>query len=270
MLDGPAGTLLEASGVATEGPAWSAHAVLREPARVASVHRAYAAAGATVHTTVTFRARPEALGAEWAPTVREAVALARASVPAAHRVVGSVGPVADCYRPWEAPVDAEARHARLAEALAGHGVDGILLEAMGEGEALPATRAALATGLPVWLALTAGPDGDLLSPERLARVASDAVALGASVVLVNCVAARRTLPFVEALARVGAPFGAYANASTLGGAPIGPTAYAAEARRWLAAGASVVGACCGCGPGHVAALSAETRPATLRPGVPCD
>jgi S-methylmethionine-dependent homocysteine/selenocysteine methylase len=36
-----------------------------------------------------------------------------------------------------------------------------------------------------------------------------------------------------------------------------PDMYLALARRWIAAGASVVGGCCGIGPDHISALSAD-------------
>src|SRR5690606_31996784 len=100
-----------------------------------------------------------------------------------------------------------------------------------------------------------GPDGALMAPEAMERAARDCVAAGASAVLVNCTAADRTLPYVERLARVGVPFGAYANAGVDCRARPTPEEYAAIARTWSAAGASIVGACCGCGPEHVAALA---------------
>ena len=83
----------------------------------------------------------------------------------------------------------------------------------------------------------------------------------------NCVAARDTLPFVEALASAlagrGVPFGAYANAGReedgLGWGADGETAacaYEALARTWIDAGATIVGGCCGTGPPHIARLAA--------------
>jgi homocysteine S-methyltransferase len=76
---------------------------------------------------------------------------------------------------------------------------------------------------------------------------------------VCCTAARLTLSYVERLARVGVPFGAYANAGDpadgLGGEPGAADRYAAIAASWMATGATVVGSCCGTGPAHVAALA---------------
>ena len=57
ILDGPMGTELLARGVPTPTPGWSAHALDAAPEVVASIHRDYAAAGAVVHTTNTFRTK---------------------------------------------------------------------------------------------------------------------------------------------------------------------------------------------------------------------
>ena len=70
----------------------------------------------------------------------------------------------------------------------------------------------------------------------------------------NCVAAEKTLAYVEALLEAGVPVGAYANAGADWKAPV--ESYVAHARDWVAAGALIVGSCCGTGPAHVAALAA--------------
>jgi S-methylmethionine-dependent homocysteine/selenocysteine methylase len=114
------------------------------------------------------------------------------------------------------------------------------------------------------VALTAGPHADLLTPAALAEAARRCVDRGASAVLVNCVPATMTLAYVEALAGVGARVGAYANAGEkddgLGWLPMdraGAAAarYACFARTWAAAGAAILGGCCGTGPAHIRALA---------------
>jgi S-methylmethionine-dependent homocysteine/selenocysteine methylase len=57
VLDGPLGTVLVRRGVALPAPGWSAHALDVAPDVVAAIHRDYVAAGATVHTTNTFRTK---------------------------------------------------------------------------------------------------------------------------------------------------------------------------------------------------------------------
>ena len=119
------------------------------------------------------------------------------------------------------------------------------------GEALAAVDAALSTGLPVWLALTAGPNADLMTPTQMHNVAREAVRIGAEAILVNCVPASQTLPFLTAIADCAPRFGAYANAGATSEA-LGWSnesgageRYLAFARQWHAAGASIIGSCCG-------------------------
>ena len=100
-----------------------AHALEGEPEVVAAIHRDYAAAGATVHTTNTFRTRPAVFPEAWEELARRAVRLAREAIPADHRVAGSIAPLEDCYSPELSPAndDPEAardQHRRLARALA--------------------------------------------------------------------------------------------------------------------------------------------------------
>ncbi len=264
LLDGPMGTELARRGVALPLPAWSATAIDAAPETVAAIHRDYAAAGAAVHTANTFRTRRRAVGERWRPMTRRAVQLARANVPEGHRVAGSIAPIEDCYRQDLSPGEAAyGEHLEFASALAAEGVDLLLCETFPHpAEARAAVRAAVTTGLETWVALTAGPDGALMTPGALAAAARACVDAGAGAVLVNCLAARRTLGYVEELAKLGVPFGAYANAGAkdegLGwdaaGDPGAAEAYARLAATWIAAGATIVGGCCGTGPAHIRRL----------------
>ncbi len=258
VLDGAMGSQLTARGVDTTTPLWSARALVDAPELVAGIHREYADAGATVHRTNTFRTRRRWLGATWARLAAQAVALASEAVPMGHRVAGSVGPLEDCYRPDLAPDDdvARAEHEELAWLLADEGADLLFCETFpSPREALVATRACVATGLPTWTSLTAGPNGDLLSPTALADAAAACANAGAEIVLVNCIAAERTLPYVEELSARKLSFGVYANAAVWGGARIDAAAYGHHAAAWAERGARVIGSCCGTGPAYVRALA---------------
>ncbi|MBX3189533.1 MAG: homocysteine S-methyltransferase family protein [Labilithrix sp.] len=273
LLDGPMGTELAARGVETPAPGWSAYAIDTHPDVVAEIHRDYAAAGAQVHRTNTFRTQPRIFPDRYRSLTERAYVLARRGVTLAGRwkppprFAGSLAPVFDCYRPDLSPPESEARaaHRAMASALADAGVDLVLCETFPHhGEAIVAVEEAAETGLEVWISLTAGPDGSLLSPEAMERAARDCVIAGATSVLVCCTAASLTLPYVERLARLDVPFGAYANAGDardgMGwGAPSEEAAarYAAVAQTWTDAGASIVGSCCGTSPAHVAALGAR-------------
>lgn len=263
LLDGPMGTVLGERGVPLPPPLWSAWALAHDPDAVAAVHRDYAAAGAAVHTTNTFRTQARTVGADWQTLTRRAVQLARAAAAPGQRVAGSIAPLADCYRPDLSPADPGPEHGQMARCLAGAGVDLLLCETFPHvGEGLAAVDQAVATGLPTWASFTAGPDGDLLSPEQLADAALQAIAHGATAVLVNCVPASTTHRWLAPLAALGVPFGAYANAGhpdeQLGwhaDPTVSARRYADLAQAWVDLGATILGSCCGTGPAHTAELA---------------
>jgi S-methylmethionine-dependent homocysteine/selenocysteine methylase len=262
ILDGAMGTELARRGAPTPLPAWSALALVKSPERVLAIHRDYVAAGADLLTTNTFRTTRRALkaaGIEVEPRelVALAAGLARRAAGEAGRpvyVLGSMAPLADCYRPDLAPSpeDMMNEHSELAGHLVEAGVAALLLETMNtEREALAALAAASATGLPV-----------------LASFVPALLAGGANAVLVNCTpvaATDRVLPELAALAG-STPFGAYANIGYphptdgfTAGADPGPDEFAAHAALWVAAGASIIGGCCGTRPEHIAAIRARLR-----------
>jgi len=267
VLDGPLGTELDARGVDTGLPLWSARALIEAPEIVAAIHADYAAAGATVHTANTFRTKRRMLGAKWEPLARDAVRLARSAVPSGHRVAGSIAPLEDCYRPDLSPKDPEPEHHELAALLAEEGCDVLLCETYPHvGEAVAAVRAAVRTGVETWVGFTAGPFGDLLTPTEMREGARRAVDAGAAAVFVNCTPALETRDFLDALADLGVPIGAYANAGSAdddigwkSSPEPGAEAYAALAESWRDAGASMIGGCCGTGPAHVRALCSTFR-----------
>jgi len=264
LLDAAMGTELAARGVPTPTLEWSARALREAPEMVAAIHREHVAAGARVLTTNTFRTRRRSAGQDWERLATLAVELARQAAPPGVRVAGSIAPLEDCYSPWLSPPEPRPEHRDLARLLAAAGVDILLCETFPHvGEALVAVEEAVATGVETWVSFTGGLRGELLSPEEVRAGAREAVARGAAAVLVNCIPATRTLPYVEALAGLGVPCGAYANAGDpawgLGWEAADPEAaaegYARLARTWVAAGATLVGGCCGTGAAHIRALA---------------
>ncbi len=270
------GTELHARGVPTPLPGWSAHALDDAPEVVRAIHRDYAAAGASVHTANTFRARSRLFPERWEELARRAVELARASVPDSPRVAGSIAPLEDCYRPDLSPVRADRagtrrEHAELARALAEAGCDLLLCETFPlVEEGLVALEAALETGKECWISFTPGYRADLLTPVEIAAAAREAARMGASAVLVNCVPAARAIEFVRplaaALAGTQVAWGCYANAGQpeerMGwtSAPSDAERYADAAATWIDAGATIAGGCCGTRPAHVRALATRFAP----------
>lgn len=273
LLDGATGTALEDEGCDTSGPLWSAEVLQENPGAVARLHGAYAEAGAEVHTAVTFRTHPglfEGRGGEraWRSTLHAGVRAVEQGIERAGVdrdsvwVAGSLAPVGESYAPGRVPIDSvlEREHGAQARGLADAGVDLILVETMVLlREAVIATRAGVATGLPVAVAFVVGPGAKLLSGESLAEAVQAIRDAGAQMVLVNCSSLDNSDQAVEVLADQEVPWGVYANGSTgdpvRGWGPrVSPEAYAEAARRWIEAGARLVGSCCATGPGHTRAL----------------
>ena len=270
LLDGPIGTELERRGFALPAPLWSARAVFEAPELLARIHHDYAAAGADVHTAATFRTTRRALRgsvweARWAELAARAVALARAAARtvAGGRVAGSLAPLEDCFSPQLTPDDATLarEHAELAAALAQAGCDLLLVETMPTlRELRAATRAAVATGIPTWAAVTLGPQGDYFDPAALIAARHVAREEGAEAFLLNCTPADAITRAIAGAFPAGAclpdlAFGAYGNDLFAGGRGWSPARYADEARLWLAAGARIVGGCCGTGPEHLGEIA---------------
>jgi len=285
LLDAAMGTELARRGADTSPPLWSARALLRAPEIVAAIHAGNVAAGADVLTANSFRLHARNLEREPAgflfdggtersvrELVRRAVSLAREAARTAGasvRVAGSLAPLEDCYRPDLVPdEDALAReHREMAGALAGAGCDLILVETMNAvRELLAATKAALATGLPVVASMVTDGEGRLLSGESLGEAARALLSLSPApaAIGVNCVPARAIggdLARLRAMAPAF-PLCVYANtgraldeAAGLFTDPVTPEEYARLAGGWLAGGRiALLGSCCGTTAAHTAAL----------------
>lgn len=271
ILDGALGTELERRGFEARLPLWSAWALIEAPDLVKKIHADYVAAGAQVLTTATFRCTRYALFKErldsWTQQLIElSVRLAREAAAGNPRVLvaGSMAPLEDCYHPEQAPDDEtlEREHRRTAELLAAAGADLLLVETQNSvREAVISTRAALKTGLPVWVSLMAGCTARLLNGDPLSDAARVICGLGAEALLINCcpppvaegayLTLRNTLP--------EARLGVYPNFALPGGKPwdfsarLSPQDFARWAKP-LAHDASILGGCCGTTPEHIAEL----------------
>lgn len=200
-----------------------------------------------------------------------AVALARKAADEAPGrtvlVAGSIAPLEDCYRPDLVPSDAELRedHTVQAARLARAGVDFILLETMGViREAVTALAAARETGNEVVVSFICKADGTLVGGERLADAVRAVARLNPALLSLNCVQLHHVDAAIDTLrAAWSGPWAIYANAgrpdeldSGVITTAVSPGEYAAHAKRWLEAGARIVGGCCGTTPEHIASVRA--------------
>ena len=293
ILDGGMGRELKRIGAPFRQPEWSALALIEAPERVADVHRAFAVAGARVITTNSYAVVPFHIGAdrfaaEGETRAARAGALARgvAEAPdfAGLRVAGSLPPTCGSYRPdlFDAAV-ARATLAPLVRGLAPH-IDLWLAETLSTTAEVAVAAEVLGDDpRPRWFSFTLRDEdvapGDaprLRSGEPVAAGVAAALAAGASAVLFNCsqpevMEAAVRVARAEATARAAVlEIGVYANAfppqqaeataneTLLPLRPdLDPPGYLGWARRWQAAGAGIIGGCCGIGPEHIAVLAAD-------------
>ncbi len=294
------GTLLFSRGVPQQ--ASLDQLVLTRPELVGSIHREYVAAGADAIETCSFganriRLAPFGLSAEAGHLNRRAAQLAREAREVAGRdvlVAGSVGPLASAARrPLPLSLDqAEAAFREQVEGLLEGGVDLLVLETFGRLDEL-LVAIAVARGLcdlPVIAEMTFGEElraADGTTPVAAARALADA---GADAVGVNCGAG--PVVCLDALSGMGFPGdtppvpGAALSIMPNAGLPrrvdgqflytADPAYFGDMALRFVEAGASIVGGCCGTTPAHVAAMRASldgmpgARPGSMEVEPPSD
>ena len=272
FLDGGMGTLLQAKGLQPgETPEdWN----VEHPDEIRAIHGAYAAAGAEVLYANTFGANPLKYRGRFdlGQVIRAGLANARAASGGKAKVALDIGPTGRLLEPagdlgFDDAVAAFAETIRTALASSGQPSasdirpDLIVIETMGDLRELKAAVIAAKENcsLPVYATVTVGEDGKLLTGGSVECVATLLESLGVEAYGLNCgLGPDKMLANVERLARVSTrPIIAKPNA----GLPkvvdgrtvftVGPEAFAAEVAKLVAAGASIVGGCCGTTPAHV-------------------
>jgi homocysteine S-methyltransferase len=278
LADGAMGTLIYQRGVFIDKCYDELN--LSNPELIKSIHEEYVEAGAELVETNTFGAnrfklRRHNLVQKLAPINIAGARLARERAGSLF-VAGSMGPLGQEMVPWGDISEREASDAfwEQAAALIEGGVDCIILETFHDlNELLQAVRAVRSeSGLPVIALMTVQEDGRTLygvEVEEIARTLSgEAVeALG-----LNCaVGPKLMLDFLERLMSVSSrPVAVMANA----GKPQivdGRTFYMSTsdyfgvyAKRFIEAGARIIGGCCGTTPDHIRKMAGAVAQKTTR------
>src|SRR5882672_1231888 len=273
--DGAMGTMLYARGVFVNRCFDELN--LSNPALVRSVHQEYLEAGADIVETNTFGAHRFKLGPhgfehQVRKINREGARLAREAAQGRGLVAGSVGPLGKPLEPLGniAFDEAVAAYREQAEGLAEGGVDLFAVETI---PALDQARAAVTairavSTLPITVSMTFTEEGTTFygdKPEDIVRTLED---WDVSVAGANC--SQGPQPMLETVQRMASvarrlKLSAMPNA----GAPAmvdgryvylcTPEYMASYARRFIAAGVTVVGGCCGTTPAHIRNLVRSVR-----------
>jgi 5-methyltetrahydrofolate--homocysteine methyltransferase len=276
--DGATGTQLQLLGLAPGacGEAWNTE----QPDRVRQVHRQYFTAGSVLLTTNTFGGTSCVLAGHGAAArVRDfnlaGARLAREIAGDRAWVLGDMGPFGGMLEPLGEAVPDEVSLAfrEQAAALLEGGADILLVETMSDpAEAALAVQAAKAAGAEFVIATYAFQQSAVgfrtMMGTTVAAALAAAVAAGADAVGANCGTDLSLDDYVRltaelAAAAAGRPVIVQPNA----GSPRlvdGKICYAESAAqfsaavpRFLAAGAQIVGGCCGSTPAHIAAMAAH-------------
>jgi len=283
LADGAMGTVLYARGILINRCYDELN--LSDPNLILAIHEEYLQAGAEILETNTFganrfRLSRHGLGAKVAEINQAGARLARQAVAnlqgkqaaQAAWVAGSVGPLGVHLEPLGKTGLDEARSAFAEQirALAGAGVDFLSIETMPAlNEAREALLAAKETAphLPVLVMVTVDDDSNCLDGSSPAQAAALLTEWGADAIGVNCsTGPASVLTAIEAMrAATPLPLAALPNAGlprALEGRNIylcSPEYMAGFARKAIAAGAQIVGGCCGTTPNHSRAMRAAIR-----------
>jgi homocysteine S-methyltransferase len=275
VCDGAMGTMLYSRGIFLNRCFDELN--LSNPSLVRGIHEEYLEAGAELIETNTFGAHrfklgPHGLEGQVGKINREGARLAREAAQGRALVAGSIGPVGKPLTPIGNIAFAEARDAyrEQVEGLLEGGIDLFMIETM---PSLDQARAALdavraVSELPVAVSMTFNEEGTTSYGERPEDVVRTLEDWGVAVVGTNCsVGPQLMLDTVKRMAGVArkAKLSAQPNA----GAPAlvdgryvylcTPEYMASHARRFLAAGVTMVGGCCGTTPAHIKNLVRSVR-----------
>jgi methionine synthase / methylenetetrahydrofolate reductase (NADH) len=282
LADGAMGTVLYARGVFINRCYDELN--LSDPGLILSVHEEYLQAGAEILETNTFGAnrfrlarhglagKVAEINAAGVRIAREAANHLREKQAGEAWVAGALGPLGVRLEPLGKTglEEARAAFAEQIRALAGAGVDLLVIETM---PALNEAREALlaaeeaAPQLPVLVMVTVDDESNCLDGSSPAHAAALLAEWGANAIGVNCsTGPSSVLTAIEAMRKATSlPLAAMPNAGmprAVEGRNIylcSPEYMASFARKVIAAGAQIVGGCCGTTPNHIRAMRSAMR-----------
>ncbi|MDH4238715.1 MAG: homocysteine S-methyltransferase family protein [Phycisphaerae bacterium] len=280
LLDGATGTQLIASG--TEAGVCNDYLNIEAPDTILDIHRSYLEAGSDAVLTNTFGANRYALArhglAEEVAGINTAGAeIARRAAGEQKYVLGDIGPSGDFLEPLGSlkPEELKDAFAEQAKGLLAGGVDGFIIETMTAldeiGIAIEAVKS-VSGDLPVFASMSfdrAGDDFKTMMGVGVEAAVSKMVLLGVDAVGFNC-GTLELDEYVELAGKYVSTARALSQdvlifAEPNAGKPelvgdkavykVSPEDFAAAAEKIHSAGVTIIGGCCGTGPGHIEAVA---------------
>ena len=275
LMDGAMGSELIQRGLHLPKYIWSAQANIEAQEIVYQIHKEYIDAGADYITTNTFRSTPRSyqkigLNQEDATqtaeiSLKNAVFQAKKVSDNKCKVLGSIAPLEDCYRPNLFPgVNvAKEEFMQIGKWLVESKVDILLLETM---NSIVETKACLDSissyDIPIWVSFVLKDDKHILSGEKLADAIKLLSDYNVDTLLINCNPLNRTGNALSIISKTwNKRWGIYPNLGLGEPSPDGiiKEIYSDEeflytCNHAIKLGASIIGGCCGSSPRHIKLL----------------
>jgi homocysteine S-methyltransferase len=287
VLDGGLATELERRGMDLHDPLWSARALVEDPDAIREVHASYFEVGADVATSASYQATFEGFAGRGldrdasAALMRRSVELAREAAPEGALVAASVGPYgamlgngAEYTGDYDRDEDDLVEfHAPRMQVLAEAGPDLFAVETIPSIVEARALVRALerVPQVPAWVSFSCRDGAHICDGTPFEEAVRTAVSSPTVVAVgVNC-----TSPMhVEALGELAAattdrPIVCYPNRGSFWDPvrrrwmdpPRQDARPLLRPLKWRAAGARLIGGCCGTTPEDIATIAAELAPA---------
>ncbi len=276
IADGATGTNLIDRGLPTglTAESW----VMDQPDRIIQLHRDFIDAGAQVLLTSTFSATPLRLKGtplEGKSDVvnRKAVELARAAIGSSQvYVAGSLGPVGQLIKPYGplSSVEVQSAYMEQAHSLAEAGVDLLVVETQFDMQEVKAAIRGIrqVSQLPLVVSLSYDRGRRTMMGLTPTQAVKDLENLAVDVLGINCghnleenlqnlleIRPLTTRP-IWFKPNAGLP---HLDASGKTAYDITPESMGALAPSWMAAGAQVIGGCCGTSPEHLKEIAGHIK-----------
>ena len=259
-------------GISLPSYVWSAQLNLDAPEIIYKIHQEYIEAGSNYIISNTFRTTPRSykkLGLSdneseilAKSSLESAVTQARKSIKNNVKVLGSIAPLEDCYKPELFPgIDvAKIEFSKISQWLYDSRIDIFLLETMNSiDETITCLEVIKNYDIPIWVSFVLLDEKHILSGELLEDAIKEVEQFNVDVLLLNCNPINRTKITLKTLSEHwNKRWGIYPNIGIGEPNPDGiiHNAYSDEdfmdlIEYSISLGATILGGCCGSSPKHI-------------------
>ena len=281
ILDGALGTEIISRNIKLPNYIWSAHTNTENPSLVYEIHKKYIDSGSNYITTNTFRTTPRSYlktGLSITQAKKQAYKSFLNAIKVANKaregtevkVLGSIAPLEDCYKPSNYPGDriAQLEFLEICDWFANSKIDIFILETMNNLSEIAACLNVLSSqNIPVWLSLNLLDPLHILSGENIEEVVKVVSKFNVQALLLNCNSIEKTNLALENLSQYwDKDWGIYPNLGLGEPAPDGVISRYSDmesfihiSKKAVDLGASIIGGCCGSNYKHIVALSNQFK-----------